>query len=133
MVKSGLSIVVADTRPGKCVSWCARMVQNYKPVSDVSNTKPEIRLHPFATYHSETAVASAAKPVAPECCDQGVASEADESQSETDYDELDSAELFEQQVRQAMCADMPSRQPSSGSEDEAWGALPTSASAAKVK
>ena len=105
---------------------------SYKPVSDVSNTKTEIRLHPFATYHSETAVASAAKPVAPESCDQGVASEADESQSETDCDALDSAELFEQQVRQAMCAYIPSRQSSSGSEDEAWGAFPTSASAAKV-
>ncbi|CAK0897484.1 unnamed protein product, partial [Prorocentrum cordatum] len=73
---------------------------NYKPVSDVSDTKTEIPLHPFSTYHAETAVASAAKPAAPERCDQGVASEADESHSEIDCDELDGAELFEQQVRQ---------------------------------
>ncbi|CAK0789088.1 unnamed protein product, partial [Prorocentrum cordatum] len=73
-----------------------------KHVSDVSDTETEIRLHPFATYHAETAVASAAKLAAPERCDQGVVSEADESQSETDCDELDSAELFEQQLRQLL-------------------------------
>ncbi|CAK0840847.1 unnamed protein product [Prorocentrum cordatum] len=72
----------------------------YKPVSDVSDTKAEIRFHPCASYHAETAVASAAKPVVPEARHQRVASEADESQSDTDCDALDSAELFEQQVRQ---------------------------------
>ncbi|CAK0843154.1 unnamed protein product, partial [Prorocentrum cordatum] len=82
---------------------------SYKPVSDVSETKAEIRLHPCASYHAETAVASAAKPAAPEARHQGVASEADESQSDTDCDALDSAELFEQQVRQAMSAYIPSR------------------------
>ncbi|CAK0900905.1 unnamed protein product [Prorocentrum cordatum] len=75
---------------------------SYKPVSDVSDTKAEIRLHPCASYHAETAVASAAKPAVPEARHQGVASEADESQSDTDCDALDSAELFEQQVRQAI-------------------------------
>ncbi|CAK0883189.1 unnamed protein product, partial [Prorocentrum cordatum] len=65
-----------------------------KPVQDVSDTKTEIRLHPFATYHAETAAARPAQPAALERCDQGVdASEADESQSETDCSELDSAEL----------------------------------------
>ncbi|CAK0890787.1 unnamed protein product, partial [Prorocentrum cordatum] len=72
----------------------------YKPVSDVSETKAEIRLHPCASYHAETAVTSAAKPAVPEARHQRVASEADESQSDTDCDALDSAELFEQQVRQ---------------------------------
>ncbi|CAK0869680.1 unnamed protein product [Prorocentrum cordatum] len=70
---------------------------NYKPVLDVSDTKAEIRLHPCASYHAETAVASAAKPVVPEARHPGVASEADESPSDTDCNALDSAELFEQQ------------------------------------
>ncbi|CAK0891483.1 unnamed protein product [Prorocentrum cordatum] len=73
---------------------------SYKPVSDVSDTKAEVRLHPCASYHAETAAASAAKPAVPEARHQRVASEADESQSDTDCDALDSAELFEQQVRQ---------------------------------
>ncbi|CAK0847915.1 unnamed protein product [Prorocentrum cordatum] len=73
---------------------------NYKPVLDVSDTKAEIRLHPCASYHAETAVASAAKLVVPEARQPGVASEADESPSDTDCNALDSAELFEQQVRQ---------------------------------
>ncbi|CAK0836143.1 unnamed protein product [Prorocentrum cordatum] len=90
-----------------------------KPVSDVSDTKAEVRLYPCASYHAETAVASAAKPAVPEARHQGVASETDESQSDTDCDALDSAELFEQQVRKAMSAYIPSRQSSSGSEDEA--------------
>eukprot|EP00959_Pyramimonas_sp_CCMP1952_P403025 8444956-Pyramimonas_sp.AAC.1 len=49
----------------------------YKPVSDVSETKAEIRLHPCASYHAETAVTSAAKPAVPEARHQRVASEAD--------------------------------------------------------
>ncbi|CAK0817025.1 unnamed protein product, partial [Prorocentrum cordatum] len=73
---------------------------NYKPVLDVSDTKAEIRLHPCASYHAETAVASAAKPVVPEARHPGVASEADESPLDTDCNALDRAELFEQQVRQ---------------------------------
>ncbi|CAK0807406.1 unnamed protein product, partial [Prorocentrum cordatum] len=74
---------------------------NYKPVLGVSDTKAEIRLHPCASYHAETAVASAAKPVVPEARHPGIASEADESPSDTDCNARDSAELFEQQVRQA--------------------------------
>ena len=117
---------------------------SYKPVADVSDTKAEIRLHPSSSYHAETAVACAADSAAPEGSDQGrdatVASEAQDGLTteeyeayykDTDCHELDSAELFEQQVRQAMSAYIPSCQSSSGSEDEAWGVIPNSNSGAK--
>ncbi|CAK0864559.1 unnamed protein product, partial [Prorocentrum cordatum] len=84
---------------------------SYKPVLDVSDTMAEIRLHPCASYRAETAVASAAKPAVPEARHQGVASEADESQSDTDCDALDSAELFEQQVRQLSTNQRPALMP----------------------
>ncbi|CAK0836030.1 unnamed protein product [Prorocentrum cordatum] len=74
---------------------------DYKPVLDVSDTKAEIRFHPCVSYHAETAVASAAKPVVPEARHPGVTSEADESPSDTDCNALDSAELFEQQLNLA--------------------------------
>ncbi|CAK0887145.1 unnamed protein product [Prorocentrum cordatum] len=96
------------SRAGHPTLDIAGFTPSYKPVSDVSDTKAEIRLHPCASYHAETAVASAAKPVVPEARHQGVASEADESQPDTDCDALDRAELFEQQVRQAMSAYIPS-------------------------